>query len=232
MGSFESDHQSASPASRTSAVPMVAASTVRGWCSQPIRASNQLSQTGVFSNSSTTATTTLQANAAGTGTTTFNLGQQPVRRALRRSTTCPGGDGESIYQYTNLRAPVKRNVATAAFMYDAHRRHAHEHRPLLRQGGDGQPHAGADGERSLRSRRRTRFLTPSLAAAQEQYAVFPAGPAFLNKDWTSQVDSHSLDDHEVKRARCRPRRQIRRVVVGVGRLLPVRQHRSRAARGR
>ena len=159
---------------------------------------NQLSQTGVFNNGNPAATTTLQANAAGTGTTTFNLGQQPYSAASAFNNVS-GGDRESIYQYTNLRAPVKRNVATAAFMYDLT---DDTHMSLDLSYGkvetDNRSQALTAVFTSITPQ--NAFLTPSLAAAQGQFAIFPTGPAFLNKDWTSQVDSHSTTTTKVKRA--------------------------------
>jgi outer membrane receptor protein involved in Fe transport len=43
------------------------------------------------------------------------------------------------------------------------------------------------------------YLTPALAAAQTQFAIFPGGPAFFNKDWTSQINSHSATTTDVRR---------------------------------
>ena len=48
----------------------------------------------------------------------FNLGPAAVSPARRPFNVVPGGDGRSIYQYTNLRAPVKRNVATGTFTFE------------------------------------------------------------------------------------------------------------------
>jgi len=156
---------------------------------------NQLSQTGVFQNSAPGATTTLQTNAAGTGTTAFNIGSGVSDSPFNNVS---GGDGESIYQYTNLRAPVKRNVATGAFMFDL----------------TDDTHLSVDlSYGKVETANRTQalvanfttiaadnaYLTPALAAAQSTYSIFPGGPAFFNKDWTSQVNSHSETTTDVRR---------------------------------
>ena len=52
-----------------------------------------------------------QANAAGTGVIPFNLGRQPFAGASATA-WCRAAMASPIYQYTNLRAPVKRNIAT------------------------------------------------------------------------------------------------------------------------
>ncbi len=79
---------------------------------------NQLSQTGVFQSMNPAATTTSQLNAAGTGLVPFNLPSSALRGLPFRSTTSRVATANRSYAYNNLRAPVRRNVATGAFMYD------------------------------------------------------------------------------------------------------------------
>jgi len=156
---------------------------------------SQTSQSGVFQNFAPGATSTLQVNAAGTGTTPFNLPGNGFETTLPFNNVS-GGDGESIYQYTNLRAPVKRNVATGAFMFDI----------------NDDTHLSVDlSYGKVETENRTQaltavftpitpgnaFLTPALAAAVTQYGG--GGPAFFNKDWSSQVNSHSETTTDVRR---------------------------------
>ncbi len=54
----------------------------------------------------------------------------------------------------------------------------------------------------------------------------------FNKDWTSQVDSYSRFTTKVKRAAIGFDGNVRRLELGLGRLLPVRRNRSRAVRER
>ncbi len=161
---------------------------------------NQISQTGVFFNGAPGATTALQANAAGTGTMPFNLGQQPYA-GNSPFNVVQGGDGDSIYKYTNLRAPVKRNVATGTFTYNI----------------TDTTHLSLDlSYGKVETTNVTQALTANfdqiasdnayisgnaaLTAAQSAGQIFPGGPAFFDKDWTSQVDSHSTTTTDVKRA--------------------------------
>ena len=161
---------------------------------------NQLSQAGVFQNSTPGATTALQSNAAGTGTTAFNLpggnfaGTSPFNNVS-------GGDGESIYQYTNLRAPVKRNVATGSFMFDVTEA---THMSLDLSYGkvetDNRGQALTANFTAIAPDNAYLAGNPQLIAAQAQFPLFPGGPSFYNKDWTSQVDSHSATTTDVRRA--------------------------------
>lgn len=160
---------------------------------------NQLSQSGVFNSSDPTATTTLQANAAGTGTTVFNLGQQPFA-AAGPFNNVSGGDGESVYQYTNLRAPVERNVAMATFIYELT-----DKTNLTADLSWGKVETDNTGQTLVANFNAispdNAFLAGNadLMAAQSTYALFPGGPAFLNKDWTSQVNPHTLAETTVNR---------------------------------
>jgi outer membrane receptor protein involved in Fe transport len=156
---------------------------------------NQLSQTGVFQNSAPGATTTLQTNAAGTGTTVFNIGSGVSTSPFNNVS---GGDGESIYQYTNLRAPVKRNVATGAFMFDVNDdTHLNVDLSYGKVETDNRTQGLTANFTAIGSG--NAYLTPALAAARTQFAIFPGGPAFFNKDWTSQINSHSATTTDVRR---------------------------------
>ena len=84
---------------------------------------NQMSTTGTFYLNTAridalgNTATTFQADAAGTGVIPFDARCHSRTRGLSATAVVPGGDGRSIYQYTNLRAPVKRNIGTATFTY-------------------------------------------------------------------------------------------------------------------
>jgi len=90
---------------------------------------NAISPTGVLTAlpgvglAGPSATQAYQANAAGTGVTAFNLGQgvdTSVNGFSPQSSpfnVVVGGDGNPIYKYTNLRAPVDRKVATGTFNF-------------------------------------------------------------------------------------------------------------------
>ncbi len=160
---------------------------------------NQLSQSGVFNSFDPTATTTLQANAAGTGTTTFNLGQQPFA-ANSPFNNVSGGDGESVYQYTNLRAPVERNVAMASFLYEVtDTTNLTADLSWGKVETDNRRQALVANFNTISADNAFLAGNQDLIDAQAAYALFPGGPAFLNKDWTSQVNSHTLTDTTVQR---------------------------------
>jgi iron complex outermembrane recepter protein len=153
----------------------------------------QMSTTGVFTNGNPAATTTLQANAAGTGTTVFNLPQAPYNASAFN--LAPGGDGRPIYRYTNLTAPVKRNIGTGVFtfqMTDATRLSVDVSWGQV----DTANITGALDDQF-------RFITADNAYVLQSPALQAAvGPvvATINKDWTSQVDSRTVFTTEVKRA--------------------------------
>ena len=102
---------------------------------------NQISYTGVFNNFMPGATTAQQANAAGTAScrsTSVRASDSHRRTATSTFNNVVGGDGISIYQYTNLTAPVDRNVFTGLFTFAFNDKIEHEHRSVVGQGGDGQ----------------------------------------------------------------------------------------------
>src|SRR5215471_15776186 len=153
---------------------------------------NQTSYTGVFNNF-LGGTTAQQANAAGTGLVPFNIGQGANTVPFNNVV---GGDGISIYQYTNLSSPVDRDVATGLLTL-----------PM--------------GEKTTMSidvswgKVQTTNITAALNDNLDQIhpdnayvqlnpglqaALIPGIGGSLNKDWTSQLDSHSTFTTDVKRA--------------------------------
>jgi len=155
---------------------------------------NQMSSTGTFFNNSPTDTTTWQLDAAGTGLVPFNLGQQPFAGSSPLNAV-PGGDGRSIYQYTNLRAPIDRKVATATYTMPV-TDSINMNIDLSYGKVETVNITGASDAQNILVTGDNAFVmaSPALAAF-----VGPNG-ARLNKDWTSQVDSFSRFTTDVKRA--------------------------------
>lgn len=152
---------------------------------------NQMSYTGVFNNFIPGAASTQQANAAGTGLTPFAIGQGQSNLPFNNVV---GGDGISIYQYTNLRAPVDRDVFTGLFSLDL--TDATRMTIDVTSGSVETTNiTGAlnDNLQTIRPDNAYVLLNPGL-----QPAVGPFGAA-LNKDWTSQLDSHSRFTTDVDR---------------------------------
>jgi outer membrane receptor protein involved in Fe transport len=152
---------------------------------------NQTSYTGVFNNF-LGGPTALQANAAGTGLAPFNVGAGASAVPFNNVV---GGDGLSIYQYTNLNAPIERNVATGLFTYALS-----DKTTISVDASWGKVETtnitGAlnDNLDPIHPDNAYLQLNPGLQAA-----VAPVFGAALNKDWTSQLDSRSTFTTDVKR---------------------------------
>src|SRR5262245_4624304 len=152
---------------------------------------NQMSYTGVFNNFIPGATSTQQANAAGTGLTTFNIGQGQSTVPFNNVV---GGDGIPLYEHTNLRAPVERDVFTGLFSLDL-TDSTRMTIDVMTGSVETNNITGAlnDNLQTIRPDNAYVLLNPGL-----QPAVGPFGGA-LNKDWTSQLDSHSRFTTDVDR---------------------------------
>jgi outer membrane receptor protein involved in Fe transport len=155
---------------------------------------NQMSTSGVFFTNNQAATQTMQANAAGTGLVPFNLGQQPFS-ALSALNAVQGGDGRSIYQYTNLRAPVDRKVATGTFTL-ALTESVNMNVDLTYGKVVTTNITGALDAQNMTIKPINAYVKQSPALA----AFVGTTNKIANKDWTSQVDSHSTFTTDVKRA--------------------------------
>jgi iron complex outermembrane receptor protein len=157
---------------------------------------NQMSTSGVFMTFDPTASTTVQSNAAGTGLVPFQLGQQPFATnggVLTALNVVPGGDGRSIYEYTNLRAPVKRSIGTGTFTFALNETTNFN---IDLSYGDVETidkNGALDAQIGFISGDNAFIQGNGLAAAVP-------GFAFINKDWTQQVDAHSEFTTKVKRA--------------------------------
>jgi outer membrane receptor protein involved in Fe transport len=152
---------------------------------------NQTSYTGVFNNFAG-GPTAMQSNAAGTGLVPFNVGQG--------ANTLPfndvvGGDGASIYQYTNLTAPVERNVVTGLFTYGLSDRTTMSVDVSWGK-VDTTNITGAlnDNLDTIHPDNAYVLMNPGLQAA-----VDPVLGGALNKDWTSQLQSETRVTTDVRR---------------------------------
>ena len=139
--------------------------------------------------------TTLQANAAGTALIPFNIGQQPFG-SLSATNDVIGGDGRSIYQYTNLRAPVDRKVATGSLTFALS---DSMNLNVDLSWGDVET---VDINGALDAQNQT-VRTDNAYVVQNPGLQAAFGPGvtsrLLNKDWTAQVDAFSRFTTEVKR---------------------------------
>ena len=152
---------------------------------------NQTSDTGVFNNFAG-GPTAQQANAAGTGLMPFAVGQGANTVPFNNVV---GGDGVSIYQYTNLTAPVERNVATGLFTYALTDRISMN---VDASWGkvDTTNITGALNDQldTIHPDNAYVLLNPGLQAA-----IDPVIGGSLNKDWTSQLESQTRVTTDVRR---------------------------------
>jgi outer membrane receptor protein involved in Fe transport len=152
---------------------------------------NQTSYTGVFNNFAG-GPTAQQSNAAGTGLVPFNVGQGANTVPFNNVV---GGDGISIYQYSNLTAPVDRNVATGLFTYNLTDRTT-MNVDVSWGKVDTTNVTGALNDQldTIHPDNAYVQLNPGLQAA-----VDPIFGGSLNKDWTSQLDSETRVTTDVRR---------------------------------
>ncbi|MDB6043446.1 MAG: hypothetical protein JWM63_1997 [Gammaproteobacteria bacterium] len=157
--------------------------------------STQASTSGVFFNFNPTATTTSQSNAAGNGLMPYNIGLQPYS-AGSPFNNFPGGDGPSIYQHTNLTAPVKREVVTGMFTVALTDK---VNMKLDASWGQVKTinYTAAVTANFISIAPDNAYVqqNPALAAA-----IAPVGPTFLDKLWDSQVNSQTNVETTVRRA--------------------------------
>jgi outer membrane receptor protein involved in Fe transport len=142
-----------------------------------------------------------QVNIAGTGLQPFQSGTGSTIFYPAVS----GGEGRPAYQYTNLRSPVDRNVATGTFSFELT-----DSINLTADASWGQvqtdQRTGAldDGGffgKGIRADNAYLLQNPTLNAQVQPLLGFNffSFPVQLNKDWTQQTNSHSAFDTEVKR---------------------------------
>jgi len=162
---------------------------------------NQMSTAGVFYTPNPSlanpVTTTQGVNAAGNGLNVFNVGQSPFGGASPTADV-QGGDGRSIYQYTNLRAPVDRKIITGTFtaaLGDSLNLNA----DLSWGDVETTNITGALDAQNL-TYLATNAYVVNTAGLQPAFLGAVGGRRALNKDWTGQLDSHSTFTTKVKRA--------------------------------
>jgi len=160
---------------------------------------NQVTTGGVFNNGAPGPgnMTAIQVNPDGRSTSTFNIGSGLNGVPFN---VVEGGDGRSIYQFTNLRAPVKRHVATGVFSValtdtiDLNVDLSWGNVETLNDGG------GPDSN-FIQIQPDNAYLqgNPALQAAYD--AASAGGPfAFFNKNWDAQVNAFNNTTTKVKRA--------------------------------
>jgi len=140
---------------------------------------------------------TFQSNAGGTGVIPFNLGQgadtslNGFGATGSPFSTVIGGDGNPIYQFTNLRAPVDRKVVTGTFNFALT-----DNLNLSVDGSWGKVETtnqnGALGSQFNVQSLANPFAAPVLGAAGAFIAV-------VNKNWDAQSDAFTTFTTKVKR---------------------------------
>ncbi len=163
--------------------------------------SNQTSQSGVFFNSPSGTGTVYQANTAGTGLTNFTLGQEPYASGPGSSpfNTLPGGDGVPIYEFTNLRAPVDRYVATGTLNFAIT-----DSLNLSMDASYGRVETtnrtAALASNFVAVTPFNPFVTPALLPALSIPTDFGFNIGLVNKNWDLQSDSYTRFTTRVRRA--------------------------------
>ena len=152
---------------------------------------NQISETGVLLGAVSGANSVYQSNAAGTGATNFNLGKNGL--AGTGFDVAPGGDGEPIYQFTNLRAPVDRKTITGTFTF--------AFTDTLHLNVDGSWGQVATTNRTAAVNSDFVAVTPANPFAAPVLAAAGGSPfALVNKEWNDQSSSFTTFFTKVKRA--------------------------------
>jgi iron complex outermembrane receptor protein len=152
---------------------------------------NQASTTGVFYNKN--SPTTYEANSAGNGLLGWNSGVVPAPAAQSAATI--GGDGRSPNQFTNLIAPVNRDVIEELFTLAL--------TDKINMKLDGSYGKVETTNYTAAGASTAVHISPDNAYLQLYPALQPAvGPtgATLNKYWDDQVNSLTTTNTTVKRA--------------------------------
>jgi iron complex outermembrane receptor protein len=187
--------------------------TVRTWCAQGVDLyqnttgaspayllgsnirTNQIGYNGVFGAANPNATQTLQATPDGQGTMPFGLGPQPYAGfGYPRQRNAPGGDGYSVYQFTNLLSPVTRGVLTGTLNFAL--------TDSMNLTGDASFGKVKSTNYAGGATDTADFITPQNAFIQGNSALTSAvgaTGAYLNKNWTPQTNSFTQFTTTVKR---------------------------------
>ena len=126
------------------------------------RRANQSSFTGVIFNNVPGSTTTLQANAAGTGVVPFNIGQFGTFGLFTNEV---GGDGRSIYDGVTMTPETERSNAMVSLTFDFTRQYSRLRRSFVRKRPRHQRSGSSRGVR-LRSSRQLHHSRQRLSGRQ------------------------------------------------------------------
>ena len=164
--------------------------------------------------------------------------RSPSARGLSRcrpQNHVQGGDGRSDYQYTNLSRAGGAQCRRRHVHVRADRHDEPERRRVVRQGRDHQHHRRARTRRTTASSATTpssrrQSLRPARCGHQCSRSCRPVRPVQQGLD-VADEPAHGLH-HRCEACGHRSRRQVRRIHLELGRVLPVRQDRARAVRCR
>ncbi|HEY6927057.1 MAG TPA: Plug domain-containing protein, partial [Steroidobacteraceae bacterium] len=150
-------------------------------------------------------TNTFQGNSTGTGVNSYGLVQPYASAGTAFINTMPGGDGESIYQYTNLFSQLSRGVAMGLFDGEITENIHWKGSLYYGKVSSDNPNAGATTTFAALNCNANAYtsalVSPSLNAACNQQAPFFApGSGFINKDWSAQEPGETQFSTRVERA--------------------------------
>lgn len=143
-----------------------------------------------------------QGNTTGTAATPYGLVQPYAAAGANFINTMPGGDGEDIYAHTNLMSQVSRGVIMGLF--DGEIVDGIHWKSSLYYGkvSSDNPTAGGATTFGFVDCTNNAYISTSTSLTQacKNQALFPTGPAGINKDWSSQVPGETIFSSRVERA--------------------------------
>jgi iron complex outermembrane recepter protein len=167
---------------------------------------NFSSTTGVFVSGTgfpTFPANTFQGNSTGTGVTPYGLVQPYAGAGTAFLNTMPGGDGQPIYQYTNLFSQLSRGVAMGLFDGEITENIHWKGSLYYGKVSSDNPNVGGGNTFAFVNCNQNAYtantVSPTLNAACNQQALFP-GTAAFNKDWSAQVPGETQFSTRVERA--------------------------------
>ena len=151
---------------------------------------------------------TIQGNTTGTAGTPFGIVQPYASSGTNFINTMPGGDGEDIYQHTNLMSQVSRGVIMGLF--DGEIVEGIHWKSSLYYGkvSSDNPTAGGATTFGFLDCVNNAYISTSasLQTACNNHLLFPPNPfvpnppAGINKDWSSQMPGETVFSTRVERA--------------------------------
>lgn len=130
-------------------------------------------------------------NAAGTGLEPAIAGVAPGGGALGQGVSVIGGDGATAYQYTNLLAPVDRNVASLFAKWKL--------TDDINLKFDASYGKVETVNKTAALNENYTFITPQNAYLNSALSAYAPFGGFLSKDWNQQVNSYTQFDTRVAR---------------------------------